>query len=355
METVKKKFILREVHVRWAGIFILAFIMSLIYPTEEGESIIEKYFISLAFTAVFWNAAYRVFIIFRKKFPEIKQTPKRLLITVLTLAIIFVVLDPLLCTILHVQPASKSFSWEHLSLSIPVNLIAAAIVGSVYENVYFFEKWKKTIQLNESLKNQQIRTQFEVLQNQMSPHFLFNSLNTLTTLIAEDKQLAIDFTEKLSEVYRYILQNKEKELVSLKEELEFVNNYIFLLRIRYPQNLKVHFQVHKEFMSLSIAPLTVQILVENAIKHNVISKTHPLQIDIYVENGKSIVVKNNLQLKKTIEKSTKTGLANIEKRYAYLGTQNIDIITTANNFMIAIPLLSVVNDKAKISPYSISI
>lgn len=355
MKPDNKKFSLREVQVRWVGIFVLAFVMSMIYPAEEGESMIHKYIISLTFTAVFWNVAYRIFIIFRKKFPEIKQTPKRLLITILTLTVVFVVLDPILCTILNVQVVDKSFSLEHLSLSIPVNLIAAAIVGSVYENVYFFEKWKKTIQLNESLKNQQIRTQFEVLQNQMSPHFLFNSLNTLTTLIAEDKQLAIDFTEKLSEVYRYILQNKEKELVSLKEELEFVNNYIFLLRIRYPENLKVHFQVHQEFMSRSIAPLTVQILVENAIKHNVISKTHPLHIDIYVENGKSILVKNNLQLKKTIEKSTKTGLANIEKRYAYLGTQNIDIITTAKNFMVAIPLLSVINDKSKVPSHTVRI
>ncbi len=350
-----RNFQIKEIQVRWVGIVILAFIMSAIYPTDPGQSFLNKYIISFCFTAIFWNAAYRIFIIFRKQFPEIKQTPKRLLLTILTLTLVFVVIDPLLCTLLNVQSAEKSFSLEHLSVSIPANLIAAAVIGSVYENVYFFEKWKRTIQLNESLKNQQIRTQFEVLQNQMSPHFLFNSLNTLTTLIAEDKQLAIDFTEKLSEVYRYILQNKEKELVSLKEELEFVNNYIFLLRIRYPENLKVHFQVHEEFLSRSIAPLTVQILVENAIKHNVISKMHPLQIDIYVDNGKSIVVKNNLQLKKTVEKSTKTGLANIKNRYAYLGTPTIDIIATAKNYMVAIPLLSVINDRENITTPSLSI
>ncbi len=355
MEKYSSKFNLKEVHVRWAGIFVLAFIMSLIYPIEEGESLLKKYLISLTFTTVFWNAAYRIFILFRKRFPEIKETPKRLLITILSLTVVFVVLDPILCSILNVQAVEKLFSLERLSFSIPLNLFASAIVGSIYENVYFFEKWKKTIQLNELLKNQQIRTQFEVLQNQMSPHFLFNSLNTLTTLIAEDKQLAIDFTEKLSEVYRYILQNKEKELVSLQEELDFVNNYIFLLRIRYPENLKVYSQVSSEYMNRSIAPLSLQILVENAIKHNVISKANPLQIDIYVENGRSIVVKNNLQIKKTIEKSTKTGLANIQKRYTYLGTQNIDIITTAKNFMVAIPLLSVIHDKDKASSQLVSI
>ncbi|MEM7299383.1 MAG: histidine kinase, partial [Bacteroidota bacterium] len=205
----------------------------------------------------------------------------------------------------------------------------------------FFDQWHHSIKINEALKNQQIRTQFEVLQNQMSPHFLFNSLNTLTTLIAEDSNVAISFTERLSEVYRYILQNKEKEVVKLGEELDFVANYVFLLKIRYPENLQVEWKVDDKYLDNSIAPLTIQILVENAIKHNVISKTKPLLIEIYVENGKSIVVKNNLQKKKTIEKSTKTGLANIHKRYEYFGKQNIDVITTAENFMVAVPLLNI--------------
>ncbi len=178
----------------------------------------------------------------------------------------------------------------------------------------------------------------------MSPHFLFNSLNTLTTLIAENQKTAIDFTEKLSEVYRYILQNREKELVSLKDELDFVRSYVFLLQMRYPENLSVDFSIDERHLKQSIPPLTLQILVENAIKHNAISKAHPLKIDIYVDNGKSVVVRNNLQLKKTIEKSTKTGLSNIRKRYQYFGKRNIDIINTATNFLVAAPLLDLSNE-----------
>ncbi|MEL7002261.1 MAG: histidine kinase, partial [Bacteroidota bacterium] len=256
-----------------------------------------------------------------------------------------VVGDNLICLIIEQK------SWAELSdPSIvfghtPQNMIAAFVVGSVYENVYFFEQWHKTIRLNEELKNQQIRTQFEVLQNQMSPHFLFNSLNTLTTLIAEDQNIAIEFTEKLSEVYRYILQNREKELIELKDELAFVEAYVFLLKMRYPENLHVEFNVDNQYLPRHIAPLTIQMLVENAIKHNVVSKANPLFIEIYVENGRSIIVKNNLQQKKVIAKSTKTGLSNIRKRYQYFGKEGVDVITTAHNFMVAIPLLNVIKEK----------
>ncbi len=173
---------------------------------------------------------------------------------------------------------------EHTKF-LPFNFVAAIIITLAYEATYFFEKWKQTFKQNEDLKNQQIRTQFEVLQNQMSPHFLFNSLNALTTLIAENQDIAIEFTQKLSEVYRYILQTKDKELVTLSEEIEFTKAYLFLLQMRYPENLKFDFKIETQYMEEYIAPLTIQMLVENAVKHNVISKSNPLTIDIYVENG----------------------------------------------------------------------
>jgi len=343
-----KKIGLKEVYLRWIGIPVLGLIIS-ISTKEPGETFLTAFLISTFFTAFFWNGCYLIFIFFRRRYPLLAHTGKRLFYTLLSLSLFLIIFDPLLCLVFGFKSVSDinqpliMFDHSH------INFIAAIVIGSIYENAYFFEKWKLSIQQNEALKSQQIRTQFEVLQNQMSPHFLFNSLNTLTTLIAEDAQLSIAFTEKLSEVYRYILQNKEKELVRLEDELDFVKNYIFLLQIRYPENLKVDFNVNATFLSSSIAPLTIQILVENAIKHNAISKVHPLQIEIYVENGKSIVVKNNLQLKKGLEKSTKTGLKNIEKRYAYLSNEQIDVITTAQNFMVAIPLLHIHTERAELS------
>lgn len=333
----------KEVHFRWIGIFIMAAVMTLILK-EPHETFVSKYFISFTFTSIFWNGAFLIFMYFRRRFPQIRQTPKRLMITLAALVVFLVLSDPLLCILLNVKTLEQVLDPAVTVGHMGRNLIAAFGIGSIYENVYFFEQWKKSIQLNEALKNQQIRTQFEVLQNQMSPHFLFNSLNTLTTLMAEDGKVAIEFTEKLSEVYRYILQNKDKEVVLLSEELEFAKNYIFLLKIRFPENLHTDFMVKEQFLDQSIAPLTIQILVENAIKHNCISKNHPLNIEIYVDQNGSIVVKNNLQRKNVIEKSTKTGLNNIRKRYAYFGQNNIEVVSTNEDFLVTVPLLHISND-----------
>lgn len=338
---------LREVQVRWIGIFVLAFIIMFFEEDRhmEDEPLWFAYMVSLFFTTIYWNGAFFIFMMFRRMFPEIRQTAKRLIITYI---VVFIWMSiggiPVKLLIGFID-----FNFEAILLAcqeyLRMNIIIAIIVGTIYETVFFFQKWKDSIRQNEELKNQQIRTQFEVLQNQMSPHFLFNSLNTLTTLIAENQSIAIDFTQKLSEVYRYILQNKERELVLMQEEVEFAKSYLFLLRMRYPDNLSASFKIDKRYESMSIAPLTLQMLIENAIKHNVVSKAHPLHIDIYVENGKSIVVKNNLQKKQAIEKSTKTGLTNIMKRYEFLGNRQIEIITSAKNYMVAVPMIDLIEDK----------
>ena len=336
---------IKEVYVRWIGIPVVAVLITLLAKHEHDLSFIQKVLISMVFTGYYWNGAFFMFIYFRKKFPEIRQTPKRLLITVLCLSVFLVfggVPIRLILGLATFEDLADISAYLHF---LKVSFAAAFLIGAVYEAVYFFENWRNTIQINEALKIQQIRTQFEVLQNQMSPHFLFNSLNTLTTLIAENHDVAIEFTQKLSDVYRYILQQKDKELVPLGEELEFVRDYMFLLQMRYPDNLNANIAVADQYRRLYIAPLTIQMLVENAIKHNVISSTHPLNIDIYVENGRSIVVKNNLMAKKSIKKSTKTGLDNIRKRYEYLGQRKIDVITTTRNFMVAIPLIKLVKEK----------
>ncbi|MEM7109249.1 MAG: histidine kinase [Bacteroidota bacterium] len=343
---------IKEVYVRWSGIFIVAGIMTVLHK-EPDETYFERYATAFLFTSFFWNGAFILFMYFRRVYPQIRQTPKRLAVTLFWLSILLLFGDPLLCLLFGFKDWQTILDPAVAFQYAPTNFVASCVIGSMYENVYFFEQWKKSIKLTEALKNQQIRTQFEVLQNQMSPHFLFNSLNTLTTLIAENGNVAIEFTEKLSEVYRYILQNKEKEVVRLGDELEFARNYIFLLQIRYPENLKANFQVAEKYHHQSIAPLTIQILLENAIKHNRISKTHPLEIDIYIDNNHSVVVKNNLQKRNVIEKSTKTGLANIKKRYAYFGYDTIQITSTAEDFLVAIPLLHIKNDTEQMMSPSI--
>ncbi|MBV6647251.1 MAG: histidine kinase [Cyclobacteriaceae bacterium] len=335
---------LKEKYVRWVGIPILALIMMFVNKHHSGEPYLFSYFVSFTFTFIYWNGAFLIFMMYRKFFPEISQTPKRLSLTVATLILYIFLVAP------FIRIAFGYVTWEQImELEVLLQnkfsaIVAAIIVGSIYENAFFFEKWKLSIRQNEELKNRQIRTQFEVLQNQMSPHFLFNSLNALTTLIAEDQDIAIEFTQKLSDVYRYILQNKEKELVHLKEELEFSEAYLYLLKMRYPENLEVQYEIPEKRKEDHIAPLTIQMLIENAIKHNVVSKAHPLQIHISVKNDE-IVVRNNLQKKNAIEKSTKTGLNNIQKRYEILGDKQINIAVSETSFEVRIPLMHVIDER----------
>ena len=338
---------LREIHIRWIGIPIVA-IFATLYDGDNhmaDEPLWYCYLISLFFTAIYWNGASLIIYYFRRKFPEISKTGKRLTFTALGIILWMSTGGIPLKLFLGISELSQLMNPSTYSLFLPFNFIAAAIISLGYEAFYFFDKWKEQFRVNEQLKNQQIRTQYEVLQNQMSPHFLFNSLNTLVTIIPEDSEMAVSFTEKLSEVYRYILQNKDRELVDLKEEIDFVKSYLFLLRMRYPDNLSFDFNIDQKYLKLTIPPLTLQMLIENAIKHNVVSKAKPLHIDIYIENGKSVIVKNNLQRKESLTKSTKTGLENIRSRYKILGGKEIDVITSSSNFMVAVPLINLLDER----------
>ncbi|MEQ9467601.1 MAG: histidine kinase [Ekhidna sp.] len=338
---------LKELHIRWIGIFLVAILATL----NDGDDHMAEtplwfhYAVSLCFTAVYWNGACAIIFFFRRKFPEISRTKRRLSLTALSVIIWMSIGGIPLKIIFDFVSWKDLMTMEEHVRYIPFNFVVAAVVSLSYEAFYFFEKWKEQFFLYEQLKNQQIRTQYEVLQNQMSPHFLFNSLNTLTSIIPEDPNAAVAFTEKLSEVYRYILHNKDRELVRLDEELDFVKSYLFLLRMRYPDNLTFDFKVDDKYLQLTIPPLTLQMLIENAIKHNVVSKAKPLHIAVYIENGKSVIVKNNLQPKDSLEKSTKTGLVNIRERYRIMGGKEIDVITSATNFMVAVPLIDLLEEK----------
>ncbi|MEM6735545.1 MAG: histidine kinase [Bacteroidota bacterium] len=337
---------LNEIIVRWTGIPIVAVIAEAVDPDHMSSNAYwYQYLVAFCFTAVYWNGACFIIFKLRKVFPEISKTDKRLFFSALGIIIWMSIGGLPFKLIFQVSEFQDLLKPSVHTEFLPFNFIAATVISLGYEAFYFFEKWKEQFRLNEQLKNQQIKTQYEVLQNQMSPHFLFNSLNTLASIIPEDADAAVSFTERLSEVYRYILNNKDRELVELVEELSFVKSYLFLLRMRYPDNLSYHFKIEQKYFSRTIPPLTLQMLVENAIKHNIVSKSRPLHIDIYIENGKSVIVKNNLQRKKSAGISTRTGLENIRKRYQILGNKEIDVMTSATNFMVAVPLIDLLEEK----------
>ncbi len=333
----------KEKYVRWVGIFVFGFFLSFFIEEHQTSNSFYHIIVTILFTAILWNGCYFIIYYFRKKYADIAQTARRLVSTFIWVSVFLIVGKNLINLGIGFNSISDLNDMKVIFHEMEISLISSIFVSSIYESIYFFSMWTEAVRQNEALKNQQMKTQFEVLQNQMSPHFLFNSLNTLTTLIAENQELAISFTQELSQVYRYILQNKEKELVKLEVELDFAKSYVYLLQIRYPNNLTVSFSIPNAYKNYYIAPLTLQILIENAIKHNIISKHEPLEIKVFVEND-AIIVSNNLQIKNTIDKSTKTGLENIKKRYAIMGNRKIDVIESENNFTVAVPMIKVINE-----------
>lgn len=219
-----------------------------------------------------------------------------------------------------------------------ISLIITIITNSISEAVFLFKQWKVALLNAEKLKQENLQSQFAALKNQVNPHFLFNSLNTLATIIPENSDQAVEFVEKLSSVYRYLLQYKDDETVDLKTELVCIDAYFFLQKIRFGNNLHVHINVPVQYNTKQIPPLSLQILVENAIKHNVISSLKPLFIDIYVDDVGMLVTKNNLQRKKSVESSTKIGLQNLINRFHYIFNKGIEIYETEDSFMVKLPL-----------------
>lgn len=180
---------------------------------------------------------------------------------------------------------------------------------------------------------------FETLKNQLDPHFLFNSLNVLSSLIEENPKKAQEFTVALSKIYRYVLDQKDKNLISVEEELNFAKLYVSLLKMRFEDAIIINFQTDSDINDFKIVPLSLQLLLENAIKHNIISDQKPLQIDIFKEDN-YLVVQNSFQKKQTFEKSTGIGLQNIIQRYNLVSNLEINIQQTEKHYIVKLPLIS---------------
>ena len=204
------------------------------------------------------------------------------------------------------------------------------------------ERTRQLTQANTQLlkvQKENLQSQFEVLKQQVNPHFLFNSLNVLTSLIKIDPDLAESFTERLSKVYRYVLENKEKDVVSLSTELEFLNAYLFLLEIRFMKKIIIEINIDKLYYDFQILPIAIQLVIENAIKHNTFSKEHPLKIEVFVDEQHKLNIVNNMKLRVTKFASTGVGLDNISRRYALVSELKPEFIKGETHFIAKLPLL----------------
>lgn len=224
-----------------------------------------------------------------------------------------------------------SFAWFYILVIIVIAFL-----------VYVYIKYReKKLRKKQEAQSEKIRFQFENLKSQINPHFLFNSFSTLIALIENDSEEAVDYVQELSTLFRNILEYKDEDLISIKTELEVVNNYIKLQKKRFGDNLTIDIENSLSFENLFIPPLTLQLLIENAIKHNVVSKNKPLSIQVYSDPEKAcIFVKNNLQEKEKKSTSTGIGINNIISRYKILTDKNIELIKSESEFIVGLPFIT---------------
>ncbi|MEW7280823.1 histidine kinase [Aquimarina sp. 2201CG1-2-11] len=228
-------------------------------------------------------------------------------------------------------------------LSFRVDFLRAMLLGFavILFNLFYYSLQQKKEMDNamDRLKKEVMTSKYKSLKNQISPHFLFNSLNTLTSLMYEDRDLASDFVSRLATCYRYILDNREEDLVSLEKELNFLDSFIFMMTIRHEGALSITTHISIDPKEYLIPTLSLQMLVENALKHNYYSKEKPLEISVISIEEKSITIQNNLRIREQKEESTKLGLKNIRNRYSFYTNQEINVETKNEHFKVTIPLL----------------
>jgi cytochrome b561 len=212
------------------------------------------------------------------------------------------------------------------------------IVVLVDLGIFLLEQWRLSATEAERFKQENLEFRFDRLKNQVNPHFLFNSLNTLASLVYSDPETASSFIRQMAKVYRYVLENRDKEMITLAEELNFMEAYLYLVKIRFDDGIRIEMEILPESQNCCLPPMTLQLLIENALKHNIVSLSKPLTIQIKSESEK-LSVKNNLQPKSSPEPSTKTGLENIKSRFGFLTQRPVNISKTETSFSVEIPLL----------------
>ena len=230
--------------------------------------------------------------------------------------------------------------WVSNRATIVAEYIIFVVVASILYAMSFFKAWRIQVRETEQVKSQALSLQYKILQDQINPHFLFNSLNVLASLIDIDSQKAKEFIRELSLFYRDVLYFKDQDIISLQEEVDFVKKYIYLQQIRFGEALDVEIYANGK-MDGKVIPLSLQALVENAIKHNEISKASPLKIMIAVTDDQELIVENNIQPKTFVGESSKTGLKNLAGRYEFLTGKRMIITSNEHYFRVSLPLIKV--------------
>lgn len=330
-----------------AGIIIPAYFIIYYWLKEkslDSNSIVHAIIYSIFITCIISLAVIRIILYLDKNVPWQKNKTRRFFIEFFLTNLVAATIISVVVLLLHYFLKSfKKIEFENFNTTLYGNIVVAIVVNtiavSIIEGQYLFRQWIKSMVEIEKLKREKAESQYAALKNQVNPHFLFNSLNSLSSLINVSPEKAIEFIDKFSKIYRYVLDVNEKIVVELREELDFLQSYYFLQKIRFGNNLEISMDIESTKLNNYIPPLSVQILIENAIKHNEVSSDYPLKIKVCTEND-FLIISNNLQLKKKMDSSTGIGLKNLMEHYDHLTDARPEFFATQNEYISKIPLLT---------------
>jgi two-component system, LytTR family, sensor kinase len=293
----------------------------------------------IGYFSLWAHVQYNHFI--ETKYPTLEKTGARVLYKLLAN---FFVMSPSIFLVLYLFHAFKIMGYQiregDMSYAYFTGLLSNIIIGSVLECVYVIDKYKETVAEKELVEKLQLDQEFEKLKEKVNPHFLFNCFNTLSSLISEDKDRAEKFLDELSKVY-------EDGMSTLESEMKFIESYFQLLKTRHGDAVQLQVDIDEQFNNLQLPSLSLQMLVENVVKHNSLSKNAPLLINIFTSSDNTLAVTNNLQRRSVPAPSNKVGLENIRSKYGLLKHNGFTVMEDEKNFTVVLPLIS--NNKAAIN------
>ena len=331
--------------ISWITFFIGTVIFVFFTPVKTFQNYLLTMLISAlySFTIAIGNGVVNDYL--NKRYSWVEDTKKRTVLGVISTVIVNVILV-FICNYINFILFQKGNVSKFFSGSMGFfnwfTINVALFISAVLHAKGFVEAWKSSTKqevVQQKLIAKSANAQFESLKNQLDPHFLFNSLNVLSSLIDENPDQAQRFTASMSKIYRYVLEQKDKELVTVEEEINFAKTYCDLLKTRFEDSVSFDFNVNEKDLKSYVVPLSLQLLLENCIKHNFATSSKPLHIKIYSENG-NLFIENNLQQREQVKESAGIGLSNIVQRYSLLTKQNVFIEKSATFFKVKIPILT---------------
>ncbi|MGV3560480.1 sensor histidine kinase [Larkinella arboricola] len=293
-------------------------------------------------SVVVWETNRWGIILSRRKYPELTQTRHRVLYQLVWFAFfasLIRISQTFFYELIGLWPSDDPLQFKPYFFNTLVSFVGTIQIAAYYEGVYLYRRWKVAYTEAQELKKVNLQSQLDSLKTQINPHFLFNNLNSLSSLISSDTEQAELFVDELSSVYRYLLQQNNRDLCPLNDEIQFIKAYFHLLKTRYGDGIFMDIDIEPPYLHYLIPPLTLQILLENAIKHNIIAVSRPLTIRLYTREN-NLYVENNLQKKKIAVPSNQIGLQNIMIKYKLLAHSPVTIHYDHERFLVGVPLLT---------------